>query len=290
MANAVTNTLMSSDRESMEFLVNLGRNNAEKALEPKEVTIHGEKYIATGNKLDRFQPHQPMFSDIFAVYSLQGLVDFLKTDVDKYFASGSENACSSPSKDGPTAFDRFIVRVTSPTRVEVFTPVFGPSRKRECIAFCEITLPPITFDKYILAEDLLIMLNTRFDDDHVGNGEVSNRSLAMQLVGNLRNEQSNQTADDGFSQRVTVKTGVAEAQEVKIENPIYLVPKRTFHEVPQPGSPFVLRFKELENTVCAALFESDGGAWKYAAVKNIAAWLKAQLKDIDNPVQVEIIA
>ncbi len=276
------------DREAMEFLVNLGKENTEKALEPKEITVHGEKYIATGSKLERFQPKQPVFSDIFPVYSLQGLVDFLKTDVDKYFSDG--NAGSSKASVDPTAFERFIVRVTSPTRVEVYTPVFGPLRKRECIAFCEITLPSILFDTFLPAEDLLIMLNTRFEDDAVIQGTVCNRKLAMQLVGNLRNEQSDQTADDGYSQRVTVKAGVAVAEDVKIENPIYLVPKRTFHEVPQPASPFVLRFKAEEKATYAALFESDGGAWKYKAVQNIAAWLKAQLKDIDNPVNVEIIA
>lgn len=282
MVNTV-NTI-NTDRESLEYLVGLGKEIKEKGMEPKEVTIHGEKFIAIGSKLDRFQAHQPMFSDIFAVYSLQGLVDFLKTDVDNYFKT-NQGMSSSDVETGPTSFERFIARVTSPTRVEVFTPVFGPSRKRECIAYCEISLPSILFDKYISAEDLLIMLNTRFAEDTLGN-----RTLAMQLVGNLRNEQSNQTADDGFSQRVTVKTGVAEAMDVKIENPIYLIPKRTFHEVEQPGSPFVLRFKAEEKAVYAALFESDGGAWKYAAVKNIAAWLKAQLKDIDNPVNVEIIA
>jgi hypothetical protein len=276
----------------MQYLVELGRENATKGIDPKEAIIHGEKYIVTGSKLERFQPKQPRFSDIFSAYSLQGLVDFLKTDVDQYFTDSRKNeSCGSTlTKEGPTSFDRFIVRVTSPTRVEVFTPVFGPDRIRSCIAFCEVDLPGISFDKYIAAEDLLIMLNTRFDDDIVGDGAVSNRTLAMQLVGNMRNEQSNQTADDGFSQRVTVKTGVAEAQDVKIENPIYLVPKRTFHEVPQPGSPFVLRFKAEEKATYAALFESDGGAWKYAAVKNIAAWLKTQLKDIESPVNVEIIA
>jgi len=270
-----------SSKDSMAFLVDLGRDNATKGQEPKEVTIHGEKFIVTGSKLDRFQPKQPIFSDIFSVYSLQGLVEFLRADVDKYFDNGA--ACSSPSKDGPTSFPRFIVRVTSPTRVEVFTPVFGPLRHRESIAFCEVALPSIIFDKYIDPENMVIMLNTRFEENE-------NLATVMNLVGNLKNEQSNQTADDGFSQRITVKAGVAEMRDVKVENPVYLVPKRTFHEVQQPGSPFVLRFKADDSAVGAALFEADGGAWKYEAVKNIASWLTRQLKECESPVNVEIIA
>ena len=278
MTGTISNALSSSDRESMMYLVDLGREISTKGQEPKEITIHGEKYIVTGSKLERFQPKQPKFSDIFSAYSLQGLVDFLRADVDKYFDHGE--ACNPPKDNGPTSFPRFIVRVACPTRVEVLTPVFGPDRIRSCIAFCEVDLPRITFDRYIPAEDMLIMLNTRFMPHE-------NLPIIMQLVGNIRNEQSTQTADDGFSQRVTVKAGVAEVQDVKVENPAFLIPKRTYHEVQQPGSPFVLRFKD-DGT--AALFETDGGAWQYEAVKNISAWLHAQLKESIPIVPVDIIA
>lgn len=292
----MSNTELNYSKESLQYLVELGAANATKAQEPKEILIHGEKYLIIRNELKRFEERQPVFSDKFTTYSLQGLVDFLKADVDKYFDT-QRSMTSGEASGGPKSFDRFIVRVTSPTQVDVFTPVFGPQRSRECIASCSISLPPIIFDRYLPAEDMLIMLHTRFEEDRPASDDTaeilpSNRDLAMQLVGNLRNEQSNETADDGFSQRINVKSGIAGAKTVKVENPIYLIPKRTFHEVVQPGSPFVLRFKaDAENKdVGAALFESDGGVWKYAAVKNIAAWLTAELKYCETPVPVEIIA
>ena len=85
-----------------------------------------------------------------------------------------------------------------------------------------------------------------------------------------------QTADDGVSQKVTINKGVVTAEDVTIKNPVYLVPLRTFYEVEQPASPFVLRFNEGADV---ALFEGDGGAWKLKAVKNIKDWLDNQLKD-----------
>ena len=62
-----------------------------------------------------------------------------------------------------------------------------------------------------------------------------------------------------------------------------LTPLRTFYEVEQPTSPFVLRFNEDAE---AALFEGDGGAWQLRAVENIKNWLTAQLIGCN----VEVIA
>ena len=85
--------------------------------------------------------------------------------------------------------------------------------------------------------------------------------------------------DNGINQTTTVKSGVASLAKATAPNPVTLRPYRTFTEVTQPSSQFVLRInKEAE----LALFEADGGKWKLEAIKNIADYLKTGLKGKDN--------
>jgi hypothetical protein len=116
------------------------------------------------------------------------------------------------------------------------------------------------------SEALVADLDTFFNE---------NRAKVLQLVGNLRKEQSMQTADDGVSQKVTVNAGVVKAADVIVRNPVPLTPFRTFREVEQPESPFVLRVNEEAR---AALFTGDGSAWKLQAVARIGGYLRHNLQ------------
>lgn len=44
----------------------------------------------------------------------------------------------------------------------------------------------------------------------------------------------------------------------------------------------VFRMKNSSNGVACALFEADGGAWKFRAVHEIAEYLKDKLADVEN--------
>ena len=87
------------------------------------------------------------------------------------------------------------------------------------------------------------------------------RDVVMRVVNNMTEEQSMQVSDDG----VTI-----------FKNPAYLRPMRTFTEVEQVESPFVVRFKEGKR---AAIFEADGGQWQVEAVRRVGAYLRERLKD-----------
>ena len=58
---------------------------------------------------------------------------------------------------------------------------------------------------------------------------------------------------------------------------VHLQPCRTFLEVEQPASDFLLR---LSKSGYPALHEADGGAWKLEAKRNIAADLGEKLADL----------
>ena len=58
-----------------------------------------------------------------------------------------------------------------------------------------------------------------------------------------------------------------------------LAPYRTFLEVEQPESDFVLR---VNKEAKLALFEADGGFWKLEAVRLVKEYLSDNLKDFEN--------
>lgn len=258
--------IMTADamRAKEEFLFNSGKEAQRDAETPHILEIDGYKYTAYRGQLNRVQtvkPDKPEKPDVFEAFSLAGLVDFIKADVDGLF--------NIPNV-------RHIVRVVNTRRVEVLSPMHGFYKERDLVARCDALIPVVPFDTFMDVDDFQIMLQSRFK-------ESANRALVLQLSGSLRCEQSGQIADDGVSQKVTINRGVATYADVTVKNPVVLQPMRTFHEVEQPESPFILRFNDKAQ---AALFEGDGGAWQLKAVTNIRAWLEAMLDGCN----VEVIA
>lgn len=239
-------------RAEVEYLVKIGQEKRAAEEKVEVLNIDGDTYTAYKGRLERVKPPHPEKPEVFKAFSLSGLVDFIKEDVDGIY-------------DDPEA--RRYVRVVSPKRVEVLSPMVGPYHERFIEAECEALVPDIPFGRFQGVDEFQIMLQSRFEDS-------ANRALVLQLSGSLRTEQENKIADDGVSQKVTIKRGVATADDVTVKNPVVLRPLRTFYEVAQPESPFILRFNENAN---AALFEGDGGAWKLRAVENIRAWLAGKL-------------
>ncbi|MCP8859456.1 hypothetical protein LBW12_05385 [Latilactobacillus curvatus] len=90
-----------------------------------------------------------------------------------------------------------------------------------------------------------------------------------------------------MSQAVTIKTGVASVDQVKVPNPVGLAPYRTFNEVTQPTSNFVFRMRE---GMKSAIFEADGGAWKLEAMSNVKDFLTRNLDEEIETGHVIVIA
>jgi hypothetical protein len=79
--------------------------------------------------------------------------------------------------------------------------------------------------------------------------------------------------DDRMSQTIELRTGIVTKSKVKVKNPVKLRPFRTFREVDQPESSFILRWHNAK-PMCASLWEGDGGAWRGVAMKSIKDWLE----------------
>lgn len=110
------------------------------------------------------------------------------------------------------------------------------------------------------------------------------RDRLLKHVGALTAGLAAEIMDDGTSQQVTARRGLMSAdKKTAFTNPVQLAPFRTFPEVEQPHSPFVLRLRQTGEgqnlTAQAALIEAGGGAWAAEAICNIGAWLRERLPD-----------
>lgn len=162
-----------------------------------------------------------------------------------------------------------IIHVESPTRVNVLT-VLRENFERYNLYCATAELPSIILNNFIDLEQMNVMLKSTFVP-------TEDRDKLITLLGNVTEEGIKTTSDDGISQKVVARTGIATVGNVVVEPIVNLAPYRTFIEVEQPESEFLLR---LQNGPEAALFEADGGAWRLEARKNIKAYFKDALEDL----------
>lgn len=197
-------------------------------------------------------PHQkpPM---VQGIHTLTGLVDCIR-----YHAG----------KDLP-ALDELIVHVVNETTVRLISLLQQDNdNERFCYVEAELAHNGFAFDRPHDQEKFLVGLFSLFVQDDTRNALIG-------MVSSIVDDQSAAYEDDGISQTVAVKSGIRTAKKITITNPITLRPYRTFREVEQPASAFVLRIRK--DPVRIALYEADGGAWRLAAIENIKSYLEGQL-------------
>ncbi|WP_079479690.1 hypothetical protein [Halobacillus salinus] len=180
------------------------------------------------------------------VKNLSGLVDYIMSEFD-----GTEP---------------LMIHVESPTKVKVFSQT-NADEERDHVIQADAMLPQFDFDSFYDTEAFNIKLQSCFVKNE-------DRDVMLKVVGSIKEEGVQEVGDDGTSQAVTARTGVATVGNVKVPNPVLLAPRRTFVEVDQPESDFVFRMRSGPK---CALFEADGGAWKLQAMNSIADFLESSL-------------
>lgn len=99
------------------------------------------------------------------------------------------------------------------------------------------------------------------------------RDKIIKMISSVSENNIRTTEDNGISQTVTTKAGVSMLNEQKLPSVVSLWAFRTFTEVTQPKSLFLLRAKKGHESLSYALFEADGGEWKNTAISIIKEWL-----------------
>lgn len=172
-----------------------------------------------------------------------------------------------------------IVDVDCEEYVRVYSAIDETDRGREMPYDVTAERVEIPFNRRLDYETMMITLKSKFV-------ETPELLELVKLLGTITEENSATASDDGFSQSVVVRKGIA-MKEGKVVKPIVkLKPYRTFSEVDQPESEFLVR---LSDGAQVALYEADGGAWKLQARRNVAEYLKANLTELIESGEVIVI-
>jgi len=201
---------------------------------------------------------KPPRVSVLAIHTLTGFVDYIKGDLD-------------PLEDALLA-----VHVVNANEVSLIAAFDEDYKDRECYIKASPIAEdqPFRFSHFMDVETFIIGLQSQFVRDEAV-------EAVLKVVGNIKDKEVKNFGDNGIAQSVTAKAGVSLAQEVPLPNPVTLRPYRTFLEVEQPTSTFILRARsgQGEAPLCG-LFLADGMRWKLAAIQSIKAWLAERLPDM----------
>jgi hypothetical protein len=117
-----------------------------------------------------------------------------------------------------------------------------------------------------------IAMRTRFQ-------ETPDTTYALKLLSEISNGAKITFSDNGIATSVVTQKGVSLQTNESIRPIVSLKPYRTFQEVDQPASQFLIRINEHG----ISFIEADGGMWKLAARKTIKEYFdKALENEISN--------
>lgn len=217
----------------------------------EQFEINGRKYTSSGI----FPVKEPLPA-VLTVHTLSGMADYLNKNIDVLNK------------------EKLFIHVCTPTIVNLHAYFKDGFCERAEYISAIFEPPEITRGNYVGIEEFIINLQSKFVP-------TENTAAILKVVGNVRGEQVQQFSDDGISQAVTAKAGIATVENVAVPNPVKLKPFRTFPEIEQPESLFIFRMKQQPgSTPSCGLWEADNKLWKVEAIKSIANWLQKEVKDI----------
>lgn len=176
--------------------------------------------------------------------------------------------------------DKLYINVTSPTTVKAVTPINKYGKRKTIVTAERCYLEKFNFSRYLSFEDFVISLQSKFIASE-------QRKTLLENLKNVTQQNELRTEDNGITQQVVAKQGAA-LGAVSV-SPIWeLAPYRTFTEISQPTSLFLLRLKQAGEGSEFALFETDGGKWAIDAMSYIKLYLTTAFlnKGYDNKVFV----
>lgn len=248
-------------KEAIKFVTNLGIKPAERKLNFMDQDGNLRNIIISDDgRPVEIAPLNYLAKEALVINTLTGLVNYIQSNVERH--------------DIP-----YFLHIVDHGRVEL-TGVLQSDGRRETLVVARAIVPDFDYGYFHETEQLIIALQSKFT-------KTKDRDLLLKVIGNVKEENVRQTGDNGIAQAVTIKTGVASADDVLVPNPVTLAPYRTFLEVVQPESDFIFRMKDGPR---GAIFEADGGAWRNQAIENIRAYLSEELADEINDERITIIA
>lgn len=204
------------------------------------ILMVGDRSYSTALLQNLPLPTEPEYPGI-ALYSLDSFVDAVKSMTDGFVKC-------------------------APLEVAFCTEPKGEHRKREIRVKALPNVNGPKLGEYESLENMRLSLLTGFVD-------TPSRQECLIFLSQVTDQSVMTSADDGVSQTVTAKTGIASYGKAAVPSPVTLQPIRTFAEVEQPEGKFVMRLKQQEKGLpLAGLFELHTN-WQRQAALNVKAYL-----------------
>ena len=215
-----------------------------------------------------------------AVYSNQELVHIQdKKPMPKCIdLTGLDSICKMVRNESEHVGLQIFIQVKDYKSVSVFTEL-DEDEDRLYLYRCTADTPAITTERFMTYEKAVIELRSLYIPN---NGT----EYLLKLLSSISNESKVTSSDNGVTQQVEAKSGIALSSMVKVEPRVTLQPFRTFIEVAQPASEFLLRINERGEI---GFFPADGGVWKLEATRNVAAYFEEKLNDLIETGAVVVI-
>ncbi|MCP3904774.1 MAG: hypothetical protein GY715_14195 [Planctomycetes bacterium] len=153
-----------------------------------------------------------------------------------------------------------------PTSVGVYGALEGRHRLRPCYLVCSAGEPYHPFGVSMDLEAFNVWMRTGF-------AQSEQRDALVTILSNVTQDDRLEIRDTGATQQVTVTDGVAGAQLADIPKVMKLAPFRTFAELEQPESEFIVRIKKGQHGPTVALHEPCGARWELAALASIREYV-----------------
>lgn len=240
---------MDITKESIEKIQQLVEQN-------QTITIDGVIY--TKGKFDAIDIRHPDRPGYLEGSTLTSLVDYLKANVEKI------------------DFAQLMIQVVDYKHVRLLERFTGDDKARTEYfrSVMDGSLQSYRFGEFIGVEEFIIKTRALFQP-------TDDLETVVAIVSKVVAQDEIAAADDGVSQTIQVKKGVSGAlsQGVQTKGVYELRPFRTFRELQQPASKFILRLKAMDGELPrVALFDAEGESWKYNAMLDVRDYLVKALE------------
>lgn len=198
------------------------------------------------------KPEPPKVPTHVDVFTLQGFADLISESIETL----------KP--------EEYVVHVRSFANVVLIAKKSDEhGRRQKLIDAGPVKFDQFEFGKWITQEEFVIAVSSRF----VNGGETNDKDYVLRIASSLTSDATSISEDNGFSQKATIKAGLAHLEITTLKPQVNLAPFRTFPEVGQPISSFVFRAKQSQNGPLLMLVEADGGKWKIDAINEVRRFL-----------------
>ena len=183
--------------------------------------------------------------------------------------TGLDSVCKMVRNEAEHVGQQIFIQVKDYRSVTVFTSL-DADEDRLYLYKCAADTPTVTMGRYMPYETAIIELRSLYIPNE-------GTDYLLDLLSSISNESAVTSSDNGVTQKVEARSGIALNSMVTVKPRVNLQPFRTFLEVPQPESEFLLRISERGEI---GLFPADGGVWKLEATRNVAAYFEEALKNL----------